>query len=240
MPRAIDLQLLALAGLAGVITAAVVGRLVRRPVGPSAVVGSWLLAWFGDRVLLEALRPGLSAGSVGLVAWGLVLGTGLLVARGVPHLPPGPLGAGLVLVSGAGVWAAVPETSVLLLVVGGAVGVIAVGIAAGRWPSSGVLTTTAVGLAIAAVIGAAGNAHAVVGGLLCLTTLAVLGVRPPAAGRPSALDVALAILLHLGSVVVAARHIGVSRTWGAAPLAGVLVVAFAVAAVRMLAPRQPS
>lgn len=240
MPRAVDLQLLALAGVAGVLIAVVVARVLRRPVGPAAVVVAWLLAWLGDRVLLDAVPGDLSAGTVGRVGWGLALAAGLLAARGVPHLPPGPFGPGLVLLSALGVWAAVPETSVVLLATGGALGVTAVGAATGRWPSPGALTTMVVGAALAAALGASGDRHALVGGLLCLATFGVLGLRPPARGARPPSDLAVALLLHLGSVVVAARHLGVSRSWGTAPLAASLVVALGLGAVRMLAARQPS
>jgi len=242
VPRAVDLQLLGFAVLVGGLVAGAVLRARRRPPGPVALVGAWLLALFGDRLLLDLMVQDLSTSVGAAVLAGLVA---LAASRGVMRLhgsrgEPSPVALALVAGSGCGVWLAVPETSVVLVVAGVAVGAVAVGTASGHWPPA--LTTVALiwGLAVAIAIGAESDPHALVGGLVCLSTFVVLGCVPRAPGSVRPADGLIAVLLHLAAALVAARQVGVSSSWGMALLAGPAVVVLAVLAGGMLRPRQRS
>lgn len=241
MPRAVDLQLFALAALVGVLVAGLVARFGRRQgtLGAGGILAVWSIALVADRLLTEEVPR---SWSVSWVAWVLVGVTVVVARRGIHRLQVGvrtaPLGIVLLAMSAVGVWAAVPETSMVVLVAGGLAGVTLIGALAGRWPAPSEVTMGAAGIAVAVAVGAVGVGHPLLGGLLCLSTFVVLGVQPRPRGRAAPTEVALAGLLHLATVVVAARHVGVSRSWGWTPLAVVVVVALAVLAAQMLRPRQ--
>jgi hypothetical protein len=213
MPRSVDLQLLALTGLVGVGIGWLASRRAGRgPVGALAVVVALLLAWVADRWFVQAVPRDLVDG---LGPWGAGAVVGGCAGRGAARLPIA-LTAGvspvvpLVLASLAGVWVGVPETSVALVAAG-----VIVGLVAGLRLGGGVLDRRAavvVGVVpvIAAVAGAAGDRHALVGGLLCSTTLVALAVAPritAVAVRP----LVVATALQLVGALLAGRQVGVVR-----------------------------
>ena len=85
----------------------------------------------------------------------------------------------------------------------------------------------------AACVGASGNAHALLGGLLCSTTFAALGAGPRIKEMPT-LALIRGSVVHLTVAVVAARQIGVERDWHLAAVWVALVVGLALLAARML------
>ena len=242
MPRSVDLQLLGWALLAGGLVGGVVHRVRHRPAGPLALLVAWLVALVGDRLVLDVLVRDLSAGPL---AWAASAVVALLAARGAADVGSGGvagprLASILVLVSAGGIWLAVPETSVLLLVAGASVGAMAVGLVAHGSSSPGTAPTVVAGLAAAVAVGATGDRHALVGGLLCLATFAVVGVRPRAPGAIRSTYGVLAVLLHGASVVVAARQIGVGSSWGMVLLAGPAVLVLSILAAGMVRSPQRS
>lgn len=247
MPRAVDLQLLGWAVLVGGSAAWVVHRVRHRPPGATALVAAWLVALAGDRLALDLVVQDLSTG---VEAWVLAAVVALAAGRGVVRLHgwaggPSPVGSVLALVSAAGVWVAVPETSLVLVVAGVFVGAVSIGAlsgdaGSGRWPSARTAVAMVCGLAAAVAIGAEGDRHALVGGLLCLTTFVVLGVHRPRPGSIRSVDALIAVPLHGAAALVAARQIGVASSWGLALVAGPAVVVLAALAAGVLRPRQPS
>lgn len=242
MPRAVDLQLLTWAVSAGAIVAWAASRRGARRAGAGTLAVAWVVAAAGDWLVLGMLPEDLSLGVVAVVLAALVA---LVAVRGAGTLVSSSIGGVPVVValaggSAAGLWGAVPETSIVLLVAGSAAGLVAQAAAGRTWPSGGAVRLLVAGLAGAALVGSSGNGHALLGGLLCLATFVVLGVRPPGPGRTTALVTLVAVLLHLASALVAARHVGVNRSWGAAPAAVGAVVVLAVLAAGLLRPRQRS
>jgi hypothetical protein len=141
----------------------------------------------------------------------------------------------LVLASLVGVWAGVPETSAAILAAGAVVG-----LATALWLGSGSLTRR--GAAVlgvlpigAAVVGAVGDRHALVGGLLCSGTLVGLaGRRKVESVSPRSVLVATA--LQLAASLVAARQIGIVRDGdgGTELLAGIVVIVLSALAASAL------
>jgi hypothetical protein len=79
----------------------------------------------------------------------------------------------------------------------------------------------------AAVVGAAGDPHALVGGLLCSGGLVALGAGPVVrAVSPSAL--ALATGVQLVAALVAARQVAIVRDWDGTALPIAVVVGLSV------------
>lgn len=224
--RTSDLQLLALAWGAGALPALLAIGRRRRPVGVLALTFALVLAVRLDRARVHAL-PEDSLDHLGPLLLPLVAAA--VVAWSARRLPEGqPLVLLLAGASLAGVWVGVPETSAALL----GFGVLA-GVAVATVVRQATLTRWA-GVVVAlvpvaaTVVGAVGNRHALIGGLLCSATVVLLGARPPRG------DVELGALVvgttvHLTSVLVAARHVAISRDRDGAAIW--IVVSLALAAV---------
>lgn len=233
MLRQIDLSLAAMALVAGGAAAAVAVVRGRSRVGVIAVFAAVLAALVADRRFVGGTPTpvvqelGVGAG-VGALALAVVVGRGAWRLPGEPvdRVPPV---LWLVVASLVGVWAAVPETSTAIVATGVSVGVAAVLALGGLRLSRPAVLVVSVLPVVAAYIGAAGNAHALVGGGLCVTTLVVLAVAAPM--RP------LAgwwwrggVAVHLAAALVAARQIAIQRDWARTPGWAAVVVALAVAA----------
>jgi hypothetical protein len=236
LPRAVDLQLLALSLVAGASVAGVASVLPpRRRVGALAVLVAVLVAAVGDRRLLGAvprdLVDGWTAAAGGaVVATAVAWGSSRLPVRptlGVPPVLP------LALAASAGVWAGVPETSAVLLVtgvIGGAAAVLVLGRSTATRAAAVAIAVLPVG---AAVVGAAGDPHALVGGLLCSGGIVALGSGPPlGAVAPTALM--LGTGAQLAAALVAARQVAIVRDWGGTALAIAVVVGLSIMCAGLL------
>lgn len=212
MLRAVDLQLLAVAAAAGLTVAAGAVRARRgSAVGVVVVVGAAGLAWVGDRRFVHALPDDLVSGGRAWIAVAVAAGA----AWGARRLAAARVGAvpivlPLALGSLIGVWAGVPETSAALLAGGVVGGVGVVVIVARRTLSRWATVAISVAPAGAALVGAAGQQHALVGGLLCSATFVVLGVGRPI-GRVPVPAALRGVATHLALAGVAARQIAVDR-----------------------------
>ena len=229
-------MLLVLALAAGVVLTGVSSRIGHRGrVGAAGVVAALAVASVGDRILVHAV-PRDPVGPVG--PWMAASVVAVLVGWGARRLPPVSV-AGLppvlplALGSLVGVWAGVPETSAALLAGGvlGGVAVVAVALPVAL-SSRGAVVVSVVPVA-AACVGAAGNTHALLGGLLCSTTFAALSAGPRIKEMPT-LALIRGSVVHLTAAVVAARQIGVERDWHLAPVWVALVAGLALLAARML------
>lgn len=225
-----------LALAAGAVLTGVFSRIGnRRTVGVAGVVAALAVAGVGERTFVHDV-PRDPIGAVGPWAAALVVavavgwGARRLPLRSVAGLPPAlPLALG----SLVGVWAGVPETSAALLS-GGVLGGAAVVVLAGRiaLTPGGAVVVSVVPVG-AAWVGAAGNAHALVGGLLCSASFAALS-RGPRIREISMQALLRGSALHLTAAVVAARQIGVARDWQLTPVWVALVAGLALLAARML------
>jgi len=236
VPRAGDLQLLALAVAVGAAAVWVaIWCSARRRVGAFTVIGALLVAWLGDRVLAHGVPRDLIDGTWAYLAGGAVA---LAAAWGASRLPITPA-AGVppilpvTLASLVGVWAGVPETSAAILAAGVLLGVGAALVLRHGLVSRSAAVVVSVTPAVAATIGAAGEAHALLGGLLCSTTVIALGAGG-AIGTVSLRALARGTALHLAAALVAARQVGVARDWDGAFVAIVLVLGLSIAAASML------
>jgi hypothetical protein len=114
----------------------------------------------------------------------------------------------LALASLVGVWAGVPETSAAILVAG-----VVAGVGLALWVGQGSLARRGAALigvlpVGAAVSGAVGDRHALLGGLLCSATLVLLAAGRRIAAVPVR-PLVVATALQLAASLVAARQIGI-------------------------------
>jgi len=203
------------------------------------VAGALAVAWLADRAVVHAVPR---HAEEGLGVWLAGIATSVAVGWGASRLPVAagkvPPALPLALGSLLGVWVGVPETSAAILVAGVLGGVTGVVIARGVGLSRPGAVVAAVAPVGAACVGAAGNAHALVGGLLCSATFVVLGLGP----RLRAVSVralAAGSGVHLLGALVAGRQIGVHRDWQAAPAWIALVAGLAATAAWLLRAGQP-
>lgn len=232
MLRAVDLELLAVAAAAGLTIAAGAVRARRgSAVGVVVVVGAVGLAWVGDRRFVHALPDDLVSGGRAWIAVAVAAGA----AGGALRLAAARVGAvpivlPLALGSLIGVWAGVPETSAALLAGGAVGGVGVVVVVARRGLSRWAAMAISVAPAAAALVGAAGQPHALVGGLLCSATFVVLAVGRPI-GPVSVPAAVRSVAAHLVLAGVAARQIAVDRegplSWAWIAVAAALALAAA-------------
>jgi hypothetical protein len=131
------------------------------------------------------------------------------------------------------VWLGVPETGPAVIVAGAIVGVAAMLPARAAVLRSRAAAVVGVLPVLGAVLGAAGERHALAGGLLCSTTLVLLAPRRRIVAV-SAGAVATATLLQLAAATVAGRHVGVARDWGGSLRPAALVVAVSAGAAATL------
>lgn len=237
MPRGADLELLAVAALVALAVGLTAARLrAPRRIGAAAVLVAVAVAVAADRSLLHALPERWPDGRS---TWVSVLAVAL-VAAGARRLPVAPtVGLAPVVPLGlaalAGVWLGVPETSAALVAAGGLAGTgLALLVTRAQVRASAVPVLAALPVA-ATWIGAAGEGHALAGGLLAVLPLALVGVGPPVA-RVGPLPLAVAVVLHGTLAVVAARHVGVAR--GGDSVAGPLVVVTVLAVVEVIVLRR--
>jgi hypothetical protein len=229
--RTSDLQLLAIAWGAGAALALLAVARRRRPVGVVALMLALVLAVRLDRTHVHAL-PADSLDHLGPLLLPLV--AAVVVAWSARRVPAGQhlvlLLAGASLV---GVWVGVPETSAALLgfgvLAGVAVATVVRRVTISRW--AGVVV--ALVPVAATVVGAVGNRHALIGGLLCSSTVVLLGARPPRGDVP--LDALVTgIAVHLTSAVVAARHVAISRDWDGSAVWIIVTLALAAVSASLL------
>jgi hypothetical protein len=218
--RSADVELLALAAASGALIALVAALGPRRRVGLVAVLVAVASAKLADRAFVDALPTELDGSralwlGVAVVAFGVGIGASRLPPR--PAVAQIPATVWLAAGSVVGVWAGVPETSPALLAAGVLVGATLSVVARRACYTAPALVVLAVAPAAAAGIGAAGDAHAALGGLLCSATFVLLAVGPQL-GRVGPSALALAASLNLLAGLVAARQLAIGRDWdGALP-----------------------